>query len=909
MTDDATATSVTSKLDFDPVPALAFALSIPAHSVAAVVALLDEGSTVPFIARYRKERTGGLDEVQIRAIEYRRGYLVELEQRRAAILDSVKSQGKLSDELEQRLRAATTKSELEDVYAPYRPRRRTRAAIARERGLQPLADKIAAQGLEGSPQTDAAAFVGDKVATADDALAGARDIVAEQIADTAEIRALVRRELAEHGELVSEVLPGKDAEPTKFEQYYRHREPVKQIPSHRYLAIRRGEAEGVLRAYISIDPAPLPRRAREGSAEGRNTEPASEPTGSASASPSTANLQTGILRLAKVVPESPWASQLELAAGDALKRLLLPSIENDLRSELKARSDLGAVEVFAGNLRNLMLAAPLGSAVVIGVDPGLRTGCKCAAVDATGKFLGTITIHIAHGDIAPAKAEFVAFVAKHAPRAIAIGNGTGGREAQAFVKRALAETDYKPHIVQVNEAGASVYSASDLAREEFPELDLTIRGAISIARRLQDPLAELVKIEPKSIGVGQYQHDVHEALLAKRLGDVVESCVNHVGVELNTASAQLLAHVAGIGPAIAKQIVQHRDGHGSFRSRAALLDVAGIGPRTFEQSAGFLRIAGAENPLDATAVHPERYPIVTQMATDLGVSLSELVAHPEVVEKIDLARYVAGDVGEPTLRDIAAELKKPGRDPRAEFSPPKFRDDVTAMEDLAPGMVLEGVVTNVTAFGAFVDIGVHNDGLVHISQLADQFVKDPASVVKVGDKLKVRVLEVDHKRKRIALTVRPPAPKQDRPPQQGRPPRDRAPQQKGQGGRGQGRRNDEPPRDDAGARGGQAGRNQPPVADGRVSQPSERGGSSGRDGRDARGPRDASGQGRRDDRRNDGPRGPRRDQRGADRPPGGPRPDERHADPRGGSPSNWGVSGFVNNPFAVLGNDEDPKRR
>src|SRR6185503_7651888 len=427
-------------------------------------------------------------------------------------------------------------------------------------------------------------------------------------------------------------------------------------------------------------------------------------------------------------------------------------------------SDVAATDIFAGNLRNLLLAAPLGSASVIGVDPGLRTGCKCAAIDATGKFLGTVTIYISQGDaqLAKAKEDFTKFVQEHPPRAIAVGNGTGGREAEAFVKRTLADDSLQgPYVVQVNEAGASVYSASDLAREEFPELDLTIRGAISIARRLQDPLAELVKIEPKSIGVGQYQHDVHQPLLGKKLGDVVESCVNHVGVELNTSSAQLLGYVAGIGKSLAKKIVLHRDANGAFASRAQLQDVSGLGPKAFEQAAGFLRIQSSGNPLDASAVHPERYPLVEQMASDLGVPLPELIGNQELVDKIDLSKYVQDDVGEPPLRDIVAELAKPGRDPRAEFAPPKFRDDVTTMEDLKPGMVLEGVVTNVTAFGAFVDIGVHNDGLVHVSQLAEKFVKDPSEVVKVGQKLTVRVLEVDNQRKRIALSARPPAPKRE----------------------------------------------------------------------------------------------------------------------------------------------------
>ncbi|HEX5061136.1 MAG TPA: Tex family protein, partial [Kofleriaceae bacterium] len=860
MTEDvATPETPAFKLDFDPVPALVQTLNLPAKGVAAVIALLEEGNTVPFIARYRKERTGGLDEVQIRAIEEKREYLIELESRRAAILASVAEQGKLTPEFEQKLRAATGKAELEDLYAPYRPRRKTRASVARERGLEPLAQKILAQGAEGDPAAEAAAFVTDQVANADDALQGARDIVAETIADTAEVRAFVRREFAEHGKLSSIVVPGKGDEPTKFEQYYQFEETVKTIPSHRFLAIRRGEAEGVLRAHVAVD---------------------------------TAKVEQGIQRLANLVEASPWAEQMRLAISDALKRLLAPSVENDVRAELKTRSDSAAVDIFAGNLRNLLLAAPLGSASVIGVDPGLRTGCKCAAIDATGKFLGTITIYISQGDaqLAKAKDDFVAFVREHKPRAIAVGNGTGGREAEAFVKKTLADAGMRegaeaPFIVQVNEAGASVYSASDLAREEFPELDLTIRGAISIARRLQDPLAELVKIEPKSIGVGQYQHDVHQTLLGKKLGDVVESCVNHVGVELNTASAQLLGYIAGIGKSLAKKIVLHRDANGAFASRAQLQDVSGLGPKAFEQAAGFLRIHGAGNPLDGSAVHPERYPLVEQMAGDLGVPLPELIGNQELVDKIDLSKYVQGDVGEPTLRDIVAELGKPGRDPRAEFAPPKFRDDVTTMEDLKPGMVLEGVVTNVTAFGAFVDIGVHNDGLVHVSQLAEKFVKDPSEVVKVGQKLTVRVLEVDNQRKRIALSARPPAPRREGGPRQQRGPRDQqqaqggggggGPRGQGRGGQGQGpgqgRGGRGPRRDDRGPRDEQRteGAPQEQLAGGSQPQRTDQGGPRGEQGgpreqRFDQGPRDQGGGG-------GGGRGPRRDDRGPRRDDRGPR--------------------------------------
>ncbi|MBA2540577.1 MAG: RNA-binding transcriptional accessory protein, partial [Deltaproteobacteria bacterium] len=757
MSDETAATPV----EFDLIPAISTHLGLPPGAVAAVVALLDDGSTVPFIARYRKERTGGLDEVQIRNIEEHRTYVVELETRRAAILASVTEQGKLAPELEAKLRAAQSKAELEDLYAPYRPRRKTRASVARERGLQPLAAKIAGQGSEGDPAAEAAAFIAEGVATAEDALAGARDIVAEQIADTAEVRAYVRREFAETGELVSEVVPNKDAEPTKFEQYYKFSEAVKTIPSHRFLAIRRGEAEGVLRAHVAVD---------------------------------SANVAAGIERLANVDDSSPWSGQLRLAVADGLKRLLAPSVENDVRAELKLRSDNAAVDIFAGNLRNLLLAAPLGTASVIGIDPGLRTGCKCAAIDATGKFLGTITVYVTQGDaqLAKAKEDLLAFVQKFTPRAIAIGNGTGGREAEQFVKRTLGDAGLRqgpdaPFVVQVNEAGASVYSASDLAREEFPELDLTIRGAISIARRLQDPLGELVKIEPKSIGVGQYQHDVQQALLSKKLGDVIEDCVNHVGVELNTASAMLLSYVAGIGKSLAKKLVIHRDTNGRFTTRSQLMEVSGLGPKAFEQCAGFLRIANAVHPLDTSGVHPERYPLVEQIARDLGVAMWQLIGNQELVDKIEISKYVSDEVGEPTLRDIATELAKPGRDPRAEFEPPKFRDDVNSVEDLKQGMVLEGIVTNVTAFGAFVDIGVHNDGLVHVSQLSDQFVKDPSEVVKVGQKLTVRVLEVDLARKRIALSAKRGG--------QSRPREERGPRGGGQRGdqqqRGDGQRGDQ----------------------------------------------------------------------------------------------------------------------
>ncbi|TDI34481.1 MAG: RNA-binding transcriptional accessory protein [Acidobacteria bacterium] len=708
----------------EQVAVLANELNLAAKGVAAVVALLADKNTVPFIARYRKEATGGLDEVQIRAIEERRAYLSELEDRRAAIAVSIEEQGKLTPELRARIDACSTKAELEDLYLPYKRQRRTRGMIARERGLEPLADRILAQPASGNPATEAAAFVDPKkdVADVDAALAGARDIVAEIVAENATVRAAARQIFGDQGELVSKAVPKNTKQPTKFEQYYDFREPVKTIPSHRFLAIMRGERDKVLRAHVEVDSSRLTR---------------------------------GVERTMGLVASSPFSAQLAEAIRDGYKRLLAPSVENDVRAELKLRSDRAAVDVFADNLRNLLLAAPLGSKAVIGIDPGLRTGCKCVAVDQTGKFLDNLTIYLAGGNHSAAARDFAGFVKKHRPVTIAVGNGTGGRETELFVRKLLRDIGVLDlFVVQVNEAGASVYSASDVAREEFPELDLTVRGAISIARRLQDPLAELVKIDPKAIGVGQYQHDVHQPLLQKKLTEVVESCVNHVGVDLNTASAPLLSYVAGIGSSIAKKIIVHREKNGAFASRKQLLEVSGLGPRAFEQAAGFLRIHGGGHPLDASAVHPERYRLVARMAEDLKVEMGDLVGDSTLARRIDITCYAGEGVGEPTLRDIVAELDKPGRDPREEFEPPKFRDDVNSLEDLQEGMQLEGVVTNVTAFGAFVDVGVHQDGLVHVSQLADRFVKDPKDVVKVGDRLSVRVLDIDLARGRISLSAR-----------------------------------------------------------------------------------------------------------------------------------------------------------
>ncbi|APR79875.1 Transcription accessory protein [Minicystis rosea] len=711
---------------FDPVPFLAEELNLPRSGVSAVVKLLAESATVPFIARYRKEATGGLDEVQIRTIEERRTYLIELDERRRTVVSEIFKQGKLTDALFKKIVNCPTKAELEDLYLPYKPKRRTRGIIAKERGLEPLADRMWAQPHDGSPDAEAQAFVSAAKEVPDviAALAGARDICAERVAEDADVRKIVREAYTKDGVIKVAKNEEHANKATKFDMYASFEEPVANIPSHRYLAIRRGEAEGVLRASIDVDGERLlpPIRAK-----------------------------------VKVDPKSPWASELEKAVGDATKRLLLPTVQSDVRVDLKMQADRAAVDVFASNLRELLLAAPFGTKVVLGIDPGQRTGCKCAVVDDTGKLLDHQTFYLVQGAEATERARQTlrAICRKFELRAIAVGNGTHGRETESFVKDVLAAEGLKEvFCVPVSEAGASVYSASDVAREEFPDLDLTVRGAISIARRLQDPLAELVKIDPKSIGVGQYQHDVYQGLLAKKLDEVIESCVNLVGVELNTASAPLLSRVAGIGPVLAKRIVSHRNDKGAFKSRKALLDVTGLGPKTYEQCAGFVRVRGGEHPLDGSAVHPERYALVERIAADMGVPVASLIGDLKIIERINVKKYEGGDVGTFTMNDILSELKKPGRDPRAVFEPPKFRDDVRELSDLKPGMELEGVVTNVTAFGAFVDVGVHQDGLVHVSQLADRFVKDPNEVVKVGEKIKVRVLEVDLERKRIALTAK-----------------------------------------------------------------------------------------------------------------------------------------------------------
>jgi protein Tex len=707
-------------------------LGLSVHSVQAVVQLLTEGNTLPFIARYRKEATGNMDEVQIKLIQERNSYLLELEERRLAILASIESQGKLTDELRKQILECQSKTLLEDLYLPYKPKRRTRAMIAKEKGLEPLAELILKQSLTERPEQIAVSFIDIEKGIEDieSALAGARDIVAEKVAEEASVRAFVREVFAKEGIVVSKVRPDKMGTPTKFEQYYDFKERVKTIPSHRYLAIRRGEKEKILDFSIEVESEPI---------------------------------LSHISTLMKMNERSPWKQELSKAIEDAFKRLIYSSVETDVRIDLKMASDRAAVDIFAENLRHLLLSAPLGGKNVVGIDPGIRTGCKCAAVDDTGKYLANITIYPSQGvhKTEQAAKDLLKFITMFKPYAIAIGNGTAGRETESFVRQLLKENGMTEIVVvSVNESGASVYSASDVAREEFPDLDLTIRGAISIARRLQDPLAELVKIDPKSIGVGQYQHDVHQPMLQDQLHHVIESCVNKVGVDINTSSASLLSYVAGIGSSLAHKIIKHRESKGAFKSRKQLREVSGFGAKTFEQAAGFLRIRDGENPLDASAVHPERYELVEHIANDLGVPLSNLINKPELVAKINPKKYVNASVGELTLSDIIQELSKPGRDPRKVFEPPRFRDDILSIQDLKAGMVLEGIVTNVTAFGAFVDIGVHQDGLVHLSELSDKYIRHPGEVVQTGDKIKVEVQQVDVDRKRISLTAKLGGPKQ-----------------------------------------------------------------------------------------------------------------------------------------------------
>jgi uncharacterized protein len=696
-------------------------MNLEASGVQAVAKLLEEGATVPFIARYRKEATGSLDEVAVAAIRDRLAQLEELDSRRETILNSLEQHGHLTDERKEQVLAAATLTELEDIYLPYRPKRRTKATIAREKGLEPLALAILAQeGADPSILAEAYVDTEKSVETVEEALAGARDIIAETVSEDAEVRSRVRELFFAKATIRSRVIKGKEEEGAKFKDYFEWEEPAATAPSHRILAMRRGEKEEIL----SLTIAPPPEQA------------------------------LAIMEKIFVQGEGPDARQVRLAVQDCYKRLLSRSMETEARVGLKERADIEAIRVFADNLRQLLLASPLGAKRIMGIDPGFRTGCKLVCLDRQGKLLHNDTIY-PHGSERQAEAARQALAdlcRKFRIEAVAVGNGTAGRETDAFAKEALGDASIP--VIMVNESGASVYSASEVARNEFPDHDLTVRGAVSIGRRLMDPLSELVKIDPKSIGVGQYQHDVDPFALKGALDDVVISCVNGVGVEVNRASVQLLTYVSGLGPQLAKNIVAYRDEHGAFADRKTLKKVKRLGPKAYEQCAGFLRIKDGANPLDASAVHPESYGVVSAMAGDLGCGVSDLMADAGLRKKIDPQRYVTDAIGLPTLTDILDELAKPGRDPREPFEHFAFDESVAAIRDLTPGMKLPGIVTNVTNFGAFVDIGVHQDGLVHISQLCDRFVKNPAEVVSVQQKVSVTVMEVDLPRKRISLSMR-----------------------------------------------------------------------------------------------------------------------------------------------------------
>jgi uncharacterized protein len=696
-------------------------LNLPLPAVRAVISLLDEGATVPFIARYRKEATGNLDEVQVRDISEKLVYFRDLLDRRATVLSSIAEQGKLTDELKLRILATLDRSELEDLYLPYKPKRRTKATIAREKGLEPLADYIWQQETGPVDLLQLATSLIDpekEVATIDDALEGACHIVAERISEDAEVRKSARQLMFEEGLISSRKAMDAVDEQEKFKMYYEYHEPVKTIPSHRMLAIRRGEAENVLYWLIELEETRV----------------------------------LALLRSRVVRAQGDWTPYLDRAIEDCWKRLLNTSIQGEIRLELKRRSDTAAIDVFRENLEHLLLAAPAGPIGVLGIDPGLRTGCKIAVVDETGKFLADDVIYPHTGRTREATEKLAAMVARHNVCAIAIGNGTASRETDAFVRDFLQEKGLANIFrVTVSEAGASVYSASEVARQEFPQLDLTVRGAISIARRLQDPLSELVKVDPKSIGVGQYQHDVDQRQLQQSLEATIESCVNRVGVDLNTASWTLLRYVAGVSERVALSIVSFRDQNGRFHSREQLKQVSGVGPKTFEQAAGFLRVRDGDQPLDNTAVHPESYGLVEEIAKSLSTPIAELIRHPHLLGSVNKDSFAAGMF---TLNDILEELKKPGRDPRDKFVAPSFNESVREISDVETGMVLEGVVTNVTKFGAFIDIGVHQDGLVHISEISNRFIREPAEVLKAGQIVKVKVLSADAKTKRISLSIK-----------------------------------------------------------------------------------------------------------------------------------------------------------
>ncbi|SFU02350.1 Tex family protein [Sedimentitalea nanhaiensis] len=697
------------------------------EQVQAAIALLDDGATVPFVARYRKEATGGLDDTQLRNLAERMGYLRELEARRSTILDSIRSQDKLTDDLARAIAGADTKAALEDIYLPYKPKRRTKAMIAREKGLEPLLESILAD-RNADPETLAAAYLSEAVQDTKSALTGARDILAERLCEDAELLGALRNFMHQDAVLSATVIPGQEDKGAKFSDYFHHREPWSKVPSHRALAMLRASKEGV----VTVDIAPDTGAARAEAIVARRLNPAGSGAGDV------------------------W---LRAAAGWTWRVKLATTMMMDLFSDLRSRAHDEAIAVFARNLKDLLLAAPAGPRATLGLDPGIRTGVKAAVVDDTGKVVATETLYPfqPRNDLRGAQSAILRLVRQHGVELIAIGNGTASRETERMVADTLAllpKEQKAPSKVVVSEAGASVYSASELAAREFPDLDVSLRGAVSIARRLQDPLAELVKIEPKSIGVGQYQHDVDQHRLDKSLAAVVEDAVNAVGVDLNTASAPLLAHVSGLGPGLAEAVVAHRDAKGAFRSRKDLLKVARLGPRAFEQCAGFLRIRDGQEPLDSSSVHPEAYGLARRIVAACGRDLRAVMADPAALRRLRPEDFVDDSFGLPTVRDILGELEKPGRDPRPAFKTAVFADGVEDIKDLKPGMRLEGTVTNVAAFGAFVDVGVHQDGLVHVSQLADRFVKDPHEVVKAGDVVQVRVTEVDIPRNRIGLSMR-----------------------------------------------------------------------------------------------------------------------------------------------------------
>lgn len=695
-------------------------LALSARQVSTAIALLDEGATIPFVARYRKEMTGSLDEVQLAQIRDRLHQLRELDKRREVILKSLGEQGKLTPELEEKIHSAESMATLEDAYLPYRPKRKTRASVARGRGLEPLAQLILLQ--DGTDVRKAAKTFVDaekEVNDIEEALSGARDIIAEIIAEDAGIRAKTRKIFLDKGMFVTRVVSGKEEVALKYKDYHEWAEPVNTAPSHRVLAMRRGEKEELLYLDIEVSESDV----------------------------------LPILDNIYVRGAGEASAQVRIAMLDGYKRLLKPAMETEVRMLTRQRADDEAIRVFAGNVRQLLLAAPLGQKRIMAIDPGFRTGCKTVCLDEQGALLENTTMfpHTGAGGAEQAAQIIHKLIEKHRLEAIAIGNGTAGRETETFVRKmgipGIA-------IVMVNESGASIYSASEIARAEFPDHDVTVRGAVSIGRRLMDPLAELVKIDPKSIGVGQYQHDVDQSKLQTALDDTVVSCVNAVGVELNTASKEILSYVSGLGPSLARQIINFRQLHGAFRNRESLKQVPRLGEKAFEQAAGFLRIRNAQNPLDASAVHPERYALVEQMAADLGCKVSDLLREEHLRKQIDLKKYVSEGVGMPTLQDIIAELAKPGLDPREQFEPFSFTEGINSISDLRIGMRLPGIVTNITNFGAFVDIGVHQDGLVHLSQLANRYVKDPNELVKVQQKVMVTVTEVDEKRNRISLSMK-----------------------------------------------------------------------------------------------------------------------------------------------------------